>query len=411
MQTSPISGGANRIDLIRPDAPALAAFGEYAIGVRTDRLVHPDQIDVRNVTETLEPRYDRPLVLEIWYPAVADTTAGTQYHTLIRDGVTKTTLTGRACREAVAANGRFPLVILSHGYPGNRLLMAHLSENLASKGYVVAAIDHTDSLYEDYGDFGSTLVNRPLDQRFAIDALNDPIHPLAGITDTENVAVIGYSMGAYGALVFGGAGVSQVAVDFDGGAPQGLLAGHMAGSRTLAGLVDPRVKCIVPIGPWGAQRGVWQNGGLAGLAKPALIIGGSRDVTSGYRDGIRRIFEQAKGTQRHLLTFEGAGHNAAAPIPAPVESWIESEALGFSPFEHYADTIWDNVRMNNIAQHFVAAFLRLHLKADSEMAAYLGLTQGTPDPSFAPIPDGADWPGFPAGSTLGLRFETLAKGM
>ena len=67
--------------------------------------------------------------------------------------------------------------------------------------------------------------------------------------------------------------------------------------------------------------------------------------------------------------------------------------------------------MNNIAQHFVAAFLRLHLKADSEMAAYLGLTQGTPDPSFAPIPDGADWPGFPAGSTLGLRFETLAKGM
>jgi predicted dienelactone hydrolase len=41
-----------------------------------------------------------------------------------------------------------PLVIISHGYPGNRYLMSHLGEDLASKGYVVASIDHRDSTYD-----------------------------------------------------------------------------------------------------------------------------------------------------------------------------------------------------------------------------------------------------------------------
>ncbi len=91
---------------------------------------------------------------------------------LLRDGETRATLHGQAVRDAAPASaGPCPLVILSHGYPGNRFLMSHLGENLAGKGYVVAAIDHADSTYADQGAFGSTLVNRPLDQRFALDEM------------------------------------------------------------------------------------------------------------------------------------------------------------------------------------------------------------------------------------------------
>ncbi len=43
-----------------------------------------------------------------------------------------------------------------------------------------------------------------------------------------------------------------------------------------------------------------------------------------------------------------ANHNAAAPIPAPVEGYAVNESLGWAPFEHYADPVWDTVRMNNI---------------------------------------------------------------
>jgi hypothetical protein len=108
---------------------------------------------------------------------------------------------------------------------------------------------------------------------------------------------------------------------------------------------------------------------------------------------MRKIFEEAVGVERHLLTFEGAGHNAAAPYPAPVESWDAVDWLGFVPFEHYADKVWDTVRMNNIAAHVVTAFLDVHLKGDTQKARYLT----------------AEFAGFAAGSARGLRWETLAE--
>ena len=96
------------------------------------------------------------------------------YATMLRDGYRAITLHGRACRDAAQAEGDFPLVILSHGYPGNRMLMSHLGETLASQGYVVASVDHTDSTYADKGPLASTLVNRPLDTAFVKAALADP---------------------------------------------------------------------------------------------------------------------------------------------------------------------------------------------------------------------------------------------
>ncbi len=38
----------NRIDTVRPDAPELASFGDYDIGVRTLEFVDPDRIDILN---------------------------------------------------------------------------------------------------------------------------------------------------------------------------------------------------------------------------------------------------------------------------------------------------------------------------------------------------------------------------
>ena len=101
---------------------------------------------------------------------------------------------------------------------------------------------------------------------------------------------------------------------------------------------------------------------------------------------------EATGVPRHLLTFVNAGHNAAAPYPAPAESWAPSAHLDFVPFDHYADPVWDTLRMNNIAQHFARAFLDLHLKGEREKAAHL-------DGSFK---------GFGPGTDRGLIWESLA---
>ena len=417
--TAVLTSGAqaeNRIDRVRPDAPELAAYGPMTIGVQTLRFVNPGQNDILNTTDGAEPLYDRALTVEVWYPAAEGTNAGGAYKAKLRDGETEVTLLGQAARDAAPAEGEsYPLIVISHGYPGNRFLMSHLGENLASKGYVTVSIDHTDSTYSDQGAFGSTLLNRPLDQKFVINAMATLDGPLGAITDTSRTGVIGYSMGGYGALIFGGAGVTQASTEYPWGTPNGLLARHLAGSDSLQDLVDDRVKAIISIGPWGMNTGVWDAEGLAGFEKPLLLMAGGADDVSIY-PAMRQIFEGTKGTMRHLLTFEGANHNAAAPMPAPIESWQPVDKLDFVPFEHYADAVWDTNRMNNIAQHFATAFMDLHLKGDAAKGTFFDLIPDAADGVFslddsgAPKDDHNYWTGFKARTAQGLTFETLSAG-
>ncbi len=365
----------NRIDATRPDSPLLAGPGPFVVGVSTRVLTDPARLDP--YTGGREPRV---LTVEVWYPAASGTRAGGVYQTLLRDGVTPTTLHGRAARGAVPAPGRWPLVLISHGYPGNRLLMSHLAEALASRGYLVAAADHPQSTYADLGDFGATLYQRPLDQAFLLRALADD--PLA---DPDHAAIIGYSMGGYGALISAGAALAPGTETHEAAPPGGALACHQVPD------VPPGLQAVIAIGPWGNARGFWTADTLAGVRVPLLVMAGSRDDTSDY-PAMRGIAQAARGT---LLTFENAGHNAAAPIPAPAESHPHSAALGWAPFLHYADAVWDSVRMNALAQHFAAAFLDRHLKGETGRDALL-------DPATA-LTEAA---GFGPGTDAGLSLES-----
>lgn len=413
----------NRIDLVRPDAPQLAARGAFGIGVRTVELVHPDQLDIVHIEAGKPiPHYDRKLTVEVWYPAEipANAKGGDYLGVFLRDGETQVTLHGTALRNAEPKTPEataYPLVTISHGYPGNRFLLSPLAENLATKGYVVASIDHTDSTYTDQGKFGSTLVNRPLDQKFVLDEMArlsaESGHFLSGLVDASNTAVIGYSMGGYGALITAGGGVTRSSIEWAGGAPEGTLAIHLAGSETHEKLIDPRIKAVVAIAPWGMARGFWDEAGLAGVRKPVFFVAGSVDDVAGYESGVKKIFEQCVNTDRYLLTFENANHNAAAPMPAPSESWTTSAKLGFPPFDHYGDPVWDTVRMNNILQHFVTAFLGKELKGDTAMNAYLSLVENSGDGVWAANADGtfkpehSYWKGFRNRTAKGLNLIHL----
>ncbi|MFT2109921.1 alpha/beta hydrolase family protein [Marinomonas sp. 2405UD68-3] len=414
---------ANPIDQMRPDAPELAAFGTFPIGVRTLEVTNIDQLDVLSIGENMKkPRYDRPLTLEVWYPAESKSTKrGSYKNVYLRDGVTKVTLTGKAQRDLppIQIGSSFPLIILSHGYPGNRYLLSHLGENLASKGYVVVSIDHTESTYHDKAAFGSTLVNRPLDQMFVLNKVDtlskEPGHFLEGLVDASNTGLIGYSMGGYGALISAGAGVTQKSIDYTWGAANGELSIHKAGSASHDSLVDPRLKAVVAFAPWGKNYDFWDEKGLAGIKTPIMYIAGSDDDVSGYENGVKSIFDESINTNRYLLTYHYANHNAGAPIPAPKESWGYSDALGFAPFEHYADPVWDSVRMNNIAQHFTTAFMGTYLKQDEDKKEYLNLVQRSGegvyqlDKNKKPTDEHTYWKGFSDRSAKGLSFEFKAK--
>ncbi len=412
----------NRIDTIRSDAPELAAYGKFSIGVKTVNLSNPGQLDISKFKAGQPmPTYERPLTVEVWYPAqlAAGQAAAGQYKVLARDGKMEVVLNGRAVRDAQpdSTAGPYPLLIVSHGYPGNRFLLSHLAENLASKGFVIASIDHTDSTYNDQTAFGSTLLNRSLDQLFVLNQMarlntNDPSGTLKGMVNAGNTGLIGYSMGAYGAVNTIGGGVTAASVGFSWGTPEGALAVRQAGNAAYAASMDKRIKAAVAFAPWGWNAGFWDAAGLAGVKTPVFFVAGSVDSISGYSPGVRNIYEASVNATRYLLTYENAGHNAGAPIPSPKEMFDLKCGDGtWTCSEHYTDPVWDNVRMNNIAQHFVTAFLTKYLRNDAKMDAYLNLVENGKDGKWSaeangtPKGDHTYWKGFAPGTAVGLKLE------
>ena len=414
----------NRIDIVRPDAPSLAAYGEYDIGVRTLTLADPGRVDILNTQVGAEAAiYDRNLTVEVWYPSRLQPgqSRGGEYQAITRNPKITATLYGQAVRDAApntpkANEGAFPLVVISHGYPGNRYLLSHLGENLASKGFVVVSIDHKDSTYDDAQAFSSTLYNRPLDQRFVIERMAQLSASansfLAGMLDANNTGVVGYSMGGYGLVNNLGGGYSDAVVPSSMAPPNNLLALHAASNPAFRGNLDSRIKAGFAIAPWGMERGVWREEDLAGIEVPTFYLAGDNDTVSGYENGVRAIYKAATNSDRYLLTYKNANHNAGAPYPVPHE--ILASATGEGA-DHYTDPVWDNVRMNNVMDHFATAYFNYHLKGDTSMLEFLDVYPDGAEATYS-VQDGEPdtthnyWPGFEEGSAVGLKLEKLQRG-
>lgn len=417
------------------DAPELAPRGRYSVGVRTVDLVHRNQVDILHFDKTTgkAPLYDRPLKIEVWYPAVIPPGAQEQTtylmpvpHGRTSGGSSVFQIADKALRDAPPASGaRFPLVIVSHGYPGSRYFMSYLTANLASKGYVVAAIDHTDSVFDGMRGFESTLLNRSNDQLFTIESINQLALQsnsfLHGLVDTANVAIIGYSMGGYGALTSAGAGYSESSPLMNL-VPGGYLRDWAAASPKFQALDRSRIKAIVAIAPWGEQPPyhAWDAQGLAAIHIPALFIAGDHDDVADYANGIKPAFGQATYSDRCLLLYENARHNTGAN-PAPPET-----SSDFAALQAFDEPVWRKERITSINQHFITSFLDLYLKGDQSKALYLHVAPARSVEGEWPVPprqpdegafsSGKDatghtfWKGFQRRWALGLQMSCQAAG-
>ncbi len=410
------------------DAPELAPRGSYSVGVRTLALTHRDQIDILHFDGKAgtAPKYDRPLALEVWYPATipAGQTEATSYSMFVPSAGGKQTsivIAGKALRDATPmAGNRYPLVIVSHGYPGSRFFLTYLTENLASKGYVVAAIDHTDSVLGNVQPFPSTLLNRSADQLFTVETLHQlaasPGHFLTGLIDPDKTAIIGYSMGGYGALISAGAGLSA-ASPLTKVVPGHYLDAWTANNAVYKALDRKSIRCIVAIAPWGEQLPykAWDAEGLAGISVPSLFIGGDQDDVADYANGIKPAFEAAIHSERYLLTYQNARHNTGGnPSPSGMR-------LDYGQTQFFDEPVWRKDRIDAINQHFTTAFLDLVLKGDTAKRRFLDLPvrdanegkwkqpEGTRDTGQFSTGHDAEgnpfWTGFQRRWALGLSME------
>ena len=394
-----------------PDAPEFACRGDYSVGVQTIDLIHKDQIDILNYRKSSDSLYNRPLKVEVWYPTeiTDDIEELVIYEDVMGNAnspdrpIIPFTFPGKAIRSAKPElnGGPYPLIIVSHGYTGSRLLFTYLTENLASKGYVVVSIDHTESTFMDAAGFNSTLLNRSLDVLFVLNEIartsenNNSF--LFRMVNADLTALIGYSMGGYGVINVVGAGYSPRAAQLFGSISGGSTAlnRRVVGDPEFEASIDPRIKAVVAFAPWGMQRAVWNEEGLAGIKIPSLFIAGSEDDISGYEKGTKAIFDGAVNSDRYLLTYIDARHNVA-PNPPPPESL--QAGIHIDEYLRYADSVWDQRRINNINQHFVTVFLGIHLKKMESYTPYLDVVENAND---------ENWHGFKPRTSVGLQLHHI----
>ncbi|MDG2422148.1 MAG: alpha/beta hydrolase, partial [Gammaproteobacteria bacterium] len=165
--------------------------------------------------------------------------------------------------------------------------------------------------------------------------------------------------GGYGLVNNMGGGVSEQSVGGFIAPPNRLLKLHATSNSDYRSALEPRIKAGFAVAPWGMNAGFWESNDLAGISVPAFYLAGDQDSVAGYENGTKAIFDGAVNSDRFLLTFIGAGHNAGAPIPVPEELDNEEniEAAG-----HYRDQNWANVEMNNIMDHYATAWFDFYLK-------------------------------------------------
>lgn len=335
----------------------------------------PGDFPVGNRTFTLNLP-DRPLLVEVWYPAEAAAKpaadageaivefvpAGPDRDAMVdllgklgEPGKVGVTLQTHSARDAVLADmSQRPLVLLSHCHNCTRFSLFTVAEHLASRGFVVAAPDHAgntlfDSLKGMTADIGEEfLLVRVGDLRGLLDALLDPNNAdvpaaLKGIVDPKKVGAMGHS--------FGSATAGRIAQD------------------------DDRIVSALPIfAP--VENPFFPGTKVKSIAEPTLFALAVEDnsIQKIGNDLIEMNFKTAN-TPTRLLTLADTGHWGVTDICGLVADFEPGCGPGTRMTDMTAFTYQDPAIVRGVVGAYAAAFFALTLEGDASAAAYLDVAQ------------------------------------
>ena len=177
---------------------------------------------------------------------------------------------------AAFRDGRYPLVVFSHGSGGSPLFYRSLVLYLARNGFIVGMPEHPFDNLHDTSLAGTeeNLVNRPRHIQTAIDWFFN--NEFSSFLQYDALAIMGHSIGGYTALVVaGGIPASQ---------PSETTA-----PRQLDVESDPRVRALVLLAPATVWFGAREA--LSKVNVPILMVMGDKDTYTPYRYHARLVLD------------------------------------------------------------------------------------------------------------------------
>lgn len=296
--------GASAAVLAAPSPLELAApTGTRPIGAVSLYLVDRTRVDP--LAGTPGPR---ELSARVWYPAASPADGPPVGY--MSEGVSAAIegafglpagtfgeLSAHASASPPVADGRHPLLLFSHGLGAMHQFDTSLLEELASRGYVVAAIDHTyDAAVVELPDGRvvpgiAPAVPDPAQRRqllsTRVDDLRFVLDRLVRLTRAESGLLAGHlDLRRIGAL------------------------GHSFGGATVASamLIDRRIVAGADL-----DGRVWGRVVSKGLDRPFMLLVGD-SLTVGLTPDQARFFTRLR-SERHALRLVGAGHFSFTDVP------------------------------------------------------------------------------------------------
>lgn len=203
------------------------------------------------------------------------------------------------------AEGRFPLILISHGRGGTPLVYRDLACRLAREGYFVLMPTHPGDNREDLSrsETFEILSERPRHLTLVADWAFRESPFRENLEEANGMAVIGHSMGGYTGLA--AAGGIPMAIP-DEAPPEGLIEAEV--------VPDARIRALVLLSP--ATAWFLKEGSLARVQVPILVYAAEKDelappffsqlVVKGVPDPSRVVYRE----------IENAGHfSFLSPFP------------------------------------------------------------------------------------------------
>lgn len=226
-----------------------------------------------------------------------------------------------------------PLVIMSHGFAADRKFLRYLAKHLASHGLSVASIEHPGSNIESLSDMAlsinpgnflssSEFIERPEDVSFVLDEierLGKHWQNLAAKFNTNQVTILGHSLGGYTALALAGGELNLVELRAYcqnhsplGRSPADWLQCAAADlPQSKLKLQDQRIVQVIALNPVVGK--LFGNQGLNQVKVPTMVLSGTNDTVTPPLHHHLRPFSQIK-QEKYLLAAVGGTHMSVTDL-------------------------------------------------------------------------------------------------